>query len=65
MPQYTAPRPQLLGQRKPRNPFVAHGQLRQAGRHAPAHARQAANKELDRALQSELREPWRPPTSTD
>ncbi len=61
MPQYTAPRPVLLSQRKPRNPFVAHGQFRQAGRHQPAHPRQSAKT----SMKSELRELWHPPSSTD
>lgn len=59
MPQYTSPRPAAPTLRKPRNPFAAFGQQRQAGRHQPPHARQGAQ----RALKSELRELWHPPSS--
>jgi hypothetical protein len=61
MPQFTAPRPLLCKQPKPRNPFVAHGQFRLAGKHQAANARQTAKT----ALKSELRDLWRPPSSTD
>jgi hypothetical protein len=53
MPQFTAPRPQLLMLRKPRNPLVAPAQMRQAGRHgASAKAqRQQAKLSLRKQVQ--------------
>jgi hypothetical protein len=52
MPQFTSPRPLLLTLRKPRNPWVAAAQLRQAGRHTSARhpQRQQARQQLNRQL---------------
>lgn len=61
MPHFTSPRPALhRPSLKPRNPCVAPSHQRKAGRHRPAHPRQAAQA----TLKSELRELWHPP-STD
>ncbi|MFO1250084.1 hypothetical protein [Inhella sp.] len=58
MPQFTSPRPSNGSSlRKPRNPWVAPSQLRKAGVHRAAHARQAARIELAQTL----RELWSPP----
>lgn len=60
MPQFTTPRPALLVRAaKPRNPFVADCQRRQAGRHQAPHARQQAQH----ALRSEMRHLTHPPTT--
>lgn len=60
MPQFTSPRPALfVPVSKPRNPFATHGQRRQAGKHQPPHARQAAQQ----ALRGEIRQLTHPPTT--
>lgn len=53
MPQFTAPRPQLLTLRKPRNPLVAPSLMRQAGRHGSGAKaqRQQANLALRKQVQ--------------
>lgn len=54
MPQYIAPRPKPLPKalRKPRNPFVAAGLMRQSGRHGGGTKSQ--RQSAQRALQQEL-----------
>jgi hypothetical protein len=53
MTQFTAPRPQLLTLRKPRNPLVAPALMRQAGRHGGSAKaqRQQANLSLRKQVQ--------------
>lgn len=50
MTQFTSPRPLSLRLSKPRNPVVAPALLRQAGRHALGHQRQAQRRDLHKQL---------------
>ncbi len=62
MPQFTTARPAQAGLvRKPRNPFVAAGQFRQAGRHQSPKPRQSAQQQLRHSLH----ELFSRPPSTD
>ena len=54
MPQFTAPRPQILTLRKPRNPLVAPSMQRQAGRHGAAG--KAQRQQAKHVLRQEVRQ---------
>lgn len=54
MTQFTAPRPQRLQMRKPRNPLVAPALMRQAGRHG--NSAKAQRQSEQRSLLKEVRQ---------
>ncbi|MFT7721424.1 MAG: hypothetical protein QM788_01085 [Roseateles sp.] len=56
MPQFTAPRPLQIPQRKPRNPLVAPALQRQAGRHRSPHDAQAQRQQARQELRRLLRD---------